>query len=106
MLFVDRQTLRIGLERAHDLLRLHRLSGFADAELMASKAFANFGLADSERPLLADALVKMLPVTGNPLMESLMASSMGAGVLVGLLIADAALPTDAGPVPDYPPADA
>lgn len=66
MLFVDRQTLPTGLEQADDLFRLHRLSGFADAEAMASKAFANFGLTDSKRPLLADALVKMLPATGLP----------------------------------------
>jgi hypothetical protein len=44
----------------------------------------------------------MLPATGDPLIESLMASSMGAGVLVGLLIAEAALPTGEGRIPDCP----
>jgi len=44
----------------------------------------------------------MLPIKGDPMAEGLMTSSMFAGVLIGLLIADAALPAESGHVPDAP----
>jgi hypothetical protein len=105
MLTVDDETLRMGLERAGDLFRLHRLSAFVDAEAMASAVFANFGLDDEKRELLIEALVDMLPITGDSVVQGLMASSMCAGVLVGLLIADAAVPAGPGAIPDCPPTD-
>lgn len=105
MLFVDDENLRIGLERADDLFRLHRMSEFVDSQAIASAVFANFGVDDQKRYQLVEALVEMLPSTGDPLVQGLMASSMCAGVLVGLLIADAAVPAGPDAVPDCPPAD-
>ncbi len=105
MLFIDRESLRTGLDRAIDVFRLHRLSRSVDAEAMATTAFAGFGVGEDELLVIAQAMRDLLPATGDPLLESLIASSMGAGVLVGLLIADAASPATDSRVPDFPPAD-
>jgi hypothetical protein len=105
MFLVDDENLRLGLDRASDLFRLHRLSGFVDAEALEVAVFDNFGIDEERRGKLVQSLVDMLPVTGDPLAQGLMASSMCAGVLVGLLLAQAALPAAADTVPDCPPAD-
>jgi len=105
MLFVDDENLRIGLERADDLFRLHRMSEFAEAQAIATAVFANFGVDEPKRERLVEALVEMVPSTGDALVHGLMASAMCAGVLVGLMIADAAAPAGSDTVPDCPPAD-
>jgi hypothetical protein len=105
MLRVDDETLREGLDRAADLFKLHRLSTHDDAELLAAAVFANYGIDEIRHRELMVSLVEMLPVSGDPLAEGLMASSMSAGVLVGLLIANAALRSEAEAVPDCPPVD-
>jgi hypothetical protein len=105
MLRLDEETLRLGLERASDLFRLHRLSGFVAAEALEVAVFENFGVDEERRAKLVAALVEMLPVTGDAFAQGLMASSMCAGVLVGLLLAQAAVPAGGDAVPDCPPAD-
>lgn len=70
---------------------------------MAQAVFANFGLDEEKRALLVETLVEMVPVKGDPLAEWVMASSMCAGVLIGLLIADAGLPEHPATVPDCLP---
>ena len=44
------------------------------------------------RERLQEALLDLVPVRGEPVIESTATSSMLAGVLVGLLIADSSLP--------------
>ena len=105
MLGIDDETLRIGLGRADDLFRLHRLSGYADAEALAVAVFENFGFDADRRARLATALAGMLPIEGDPLTEAVMVGSLFSGVLVGLLIAEAALTPGASSVPDFPPLD-
>jgi hypothetical protein len=105
MLNIDDQTLREGLDRAADVLLLHRLSSHEDADRLAASVYANFGLDERLRIELIESLLEMLPISGDPMAEGLMASSMSAGVLVGLLIANAAMGTDPDAIPDYVPAD-
>lgn len=105
MLNIDDQTLREGLDRAADLFKLQRLSTHDDAEVLAASVYANFGLDEGRRLELIESLIDMLPISGDPLAEGLMASAMSAGVLVGLLIAHAGLGADPDALPDYVPAD-
>ena len=105
MLQIDHEILREGLERAGDVLKLHRLSTPEDAEALAAAVLENLGIDELGRIELDDSLRQMLPVTGEPLVESLMASSMTAGVLVGLLIAEAGSRPDPDAIPDSPPVD-
>ena len=105
MLQIDEQSLRVGLDRAADLLKLHRLSSHEDAEHLAASVYANFGIDESLRVELIESLLEMLPVSGDPMAEGLMAASMSAGVLIGLLIAHAAVGTEPDAIPDFVPAD-
>ncbi len=105
MLSLDSETLRIGLERACDLFRLHRLSSSEEADGLARSVFANFGLDEDSLALLVEAIVEMLPISGEPVAEGLMTSSMCAGVLVGLVLADATLPGSPEAFPDCLPQD-
>jgi hypothetical protein len=103
MLQIDHPTLREGLERAGDMLKLQRLSSPEHAERLASTVLANFGIDRVGRIELNDALGQMLPIGGDPVLEAMMQSTMREGVLVGLLIATAALEPEPGAVPDFPP---
>ena len=105
MLQIDHPTLREGLERAEDVLKLHRLSSPEEAEELASAVLANFGIDELGRIELNDSLRQMLPIQGDPVIETMMTSSMAAGVVVGLLIAGAALRFDPDAIPDFPPGD-
>ncbi len=105
MLQIDHSTLQEGLERAGDVLKLHRLSSPGDAETLASAVLANFGIDDLGRIELNDSLRQMLPITGDQVVEALMSSAMSEGVLVGLMIATAALRLGPDEVPDFPPVD-
>lgn len=105
MLRIDDEALGHGLERATDLFRLHRLSHPAEAEALAAAVFDNFGIDEDARMRLAVGIGRMVPVEGDVVAEVLTTVSLFAGVLVGLLIADAALSEEPGAVPDRPPAD-
>lgn len=105
MLAIDDETLRVGLGRADDLFRLYRLSGNRDAEELLVAVLENFGFDEARRRRLVTALAAMLRVEGDPMIMAVTTSSLLAGVLVGLLIADAALGPDVGTVPDCPPID-
>ena len=103
MLQIDHSTLREGLERAGDMLKLHRLSSPEQAEELASAVLANFGIDSLGRIELNDGLRQMLPIAGDPVLEAVMCSTMAEGVLVGLLIAIGALDLEPDAVPDFPP---
>jgi hypothetical protein len=105
MLQIDHPTLREGLARAEDLLKLHRLSSPEEAQELASAVLGNFGIDELGRIEMNDALRQMLPIQGDPVVETVMTSSMLSGVLVGLLIAGAALRVEPGAIPDTPPLD-
>jgi hypothetical protein len=105
MLQIDHPTLREGLERAGDMLKLHRLSSPEQAQELASAVLANFGIDNLGQIELNDSLGQMLPIAGDPVFEAVMRSTMCEGVLVGLLIATAALRLESGAVPDFPPVD-
>jgi hypothetical protein len=105
MLQIDQPTLREGLERAGDMLKLHRLSSADRGELLAAAVLANFGIDNLGRIELNDALHQMLPISGDPVLEAVMSASMAEGVLVGLLLATTALRLGPDEVPDYPPVD-
>jgi len=105
MLEIDHRTLREGLDRAADLLKLQRLSNPNEAEQLAASVLENFGIDELGRIELKDRLRQMLPVKGDPVIEILMTSSMSSGVLVGLLIASGALEADLDAIPDCPPVD-
>lgn len=73
---------------------LSRLQGFcAGAETMAA-AFQALGVDGETRAELERAVRELVPVDGAPALEATVAASMSSGVLVGLLIADSALPAD------------
>ncbi len=103
LLRIDDDALRDGLERAADLFKLHRLSDHENANELVAAVFANFGIDADAHTELCAAVAEMLPIAGQPVTEALMASSMCAGALVGLLIADAAQKDRAIVVPDWPP---
>jgi len=105
MLQIDHPTLQEGLERAGDVLKLHRLSSPVEAKALATAVLANFGIDNLGRIQLNDSLRQMLPITGDPVLEALMGSAMSDGVLVGLMIATAALRLGPDEVPDFPPVD-
>ena len=63
------------------------------------------GASDKERGTLLAALNAIANDAGDPVAEGLMASSMSAGVLIGLLIASAAMGSDPDAIPDFVPAD-
>ena len=94
MLNISRDALRDGCGRAHDLFMLNRLRGHEDAAASFDAVFDALGVDERMREQLQDALIEMLPVRGDPLVEASTTMSMAAGVLVGLLIADSALPAD------------
>jgi hypothetical protein len=80
MLSISHPALREGCDRARDLFLLTRLQGF--------------GVDGDMREDLERAVRDLVPVDGAPALEATVAASMVSGVLVGLLIADSALPAD------------
>src|SRR2546423_13296272 len=92
MLQISPDALRDGCERAHDLFRLNRLRGRALAAQSFEAVFDALGVDAPMRERLHDEIVELLPVRGDPMIEAGTAVSILAGVLVGLLIADSALP--------------
>src|SRR5436305_13931495 len=94
MLTISPEGLRQGCERAQDLFALNRLRDVDTAAESFDAVFAALGFDDSMRARLHDAIVDIVPVKGNAVVEASAAMSMVAGALVGLLIADSALPAD------------
>jgi hypothetical protein len=105
MLQINHPTLREGLDRAEDVLKLHRLSPPEEADELAAAVLANFGIDELGQIELSESLRQMLPIHGDPVIETVMTSSMSAGVVVGLLIAGAAVRFDPDAIPDSPPVD-
>ena len=94
MLNVTPESLREGCERACDLFALNSQRDQEAAAAGFDAAFAALGVDADMRARLHDTLIELLPVRGDPLAEASTTMSMAAGVLVGLLIADSALPAD------------
>lgn len=95
MLNIPEQALRDGSERACDLFRLGRLSSPQDAEAALAALWRAFGIGPGQLQQLSDYLSDIVPISGVPEIEAPMSWGLAAGVLVGLLIADSAMPLDA-----------
>ena len=94
MLQISETALRDGCERARDLFMLNQVRGRDEAAATFDAVFEALGLDADMRAKLHDALVDLVPVKGDPLLEANTVVSMLAGVLAGLLIADSATPAD------------
>src|SRR4051812_20195377 len=94
MLNVTADSLRDGCDRAHDLFKLNRMRGHEAAAESFDAVFGALGFDHAMRERLQDTLVELVPVKGDPMLETSTTMSMAAGVLIGLLIADSALPAD------------
>jgi hypothetical protein len=93
MLEISPEALREGCDRARDLFLLNRLQGPAAAARTTEDVFAALGIDPEMREDLARVLADIVPVNGVPALEAAASSGMLAGVLVGLLIADATTPS-------------
>lgn len=102
MIRIDPTALREGCERAHDLFLLNRLREHDEAVAAFESVYAAFGLDPSLREQLEAAVMELVPVRGIPELEAAAVMGMMAGVLVGLLIADSALPADELELPVLP----
>ncbi len=91
---ISQHALRDGCERAHDLFMLNRLRGRDEAAESFDAVYRALGIDPGMREQLESALRELVPVRGVPALEATSAVSMLAGVLVGLLIADSALPVE------------
>jgi phosphohistidine swiveling domain-containing protein len=94
VLAISRDALADGCDRARNLFRLNRLAGPARAQETAAAVFAALGIDEDARPDLERAIADIVPIAGAPALEAAIGASMLTGVLVGLLIADSALPVD------------
>jgi hypothetical protein len=94
MLNVSAESLQDGCDRAHDLFRLNSMRGHGAAADSFDAVFEALGFDYSMRARLQDTLVELVPVKGDPMLEASTTMSMAAGVLIGLLVADSALPAE------------
>src|SRR3954470_9736565 len=94
MLSISPDTLREGCERAHDLFRLNSMRQPTEAADSFDAVFEALGFDYAMRGRLQDTLTELVPVKGDAMLEANTTMSMAAGVLIGLLIADSALPAD------------
>src|SRR5215212_11723137 len=94
MLNIPAESLQEGCERAHDLFMLNRMRPHEAAADSFDAVFEALGFDHTMRAQLQDTLVELVPVKGDPMLEASTTMSMAAGVLIGLLIADSALPAD------------
>jgi hypothetical protein len=94
MLTITPDTLREGCERAQDLFRLNSLRTEDQAAESFDAVFEALGFDPHMRRHLQERLAALVPVKGDPMLEASTTMSMAAGVLIGLLIADSALPAD------------
>lgn len=102
MLQISDDALREGCERARDLFLLNRLRELDEAGASFDAVYDALGVDIGMRSRLHAALVELMPVKGLPVLEATTAVSMMAGVLVGLLIADSALPDQELDIPVTP----
>ena len=102
MIQISPDALRDGCERAHDLFLLNRLRGHEEAAASFDAVYQALGLETEMREQLECALEDLVPVKGDPMIEATTVLSMLAGVLVGLLIADSAFPTEGLDLPVAP----
>jgi hypothetical protein len=94
MLPISDQALRDGCDRARDLFLLGRLQSPLDAAETFAAVFAALGVDPEMRGELERVAADLVPVEGLPVLEAASAASILSGILVGLLIADGALPSD------------
>jgi hypothetical protein len=73
---------------------LNRLRGREEAAASFAAVYRALGIDESMREQLESALQDLVPVKGVPALEATSTVSMLAGVMVGLLIADSALPVE------------
>ncbi len=102
MIQISADALRQGCERAHDLFLLNRLRAPDEAAAGFAAVYQALGVDPGMRESLEQSLVDLVPVKGVPAFEATTAAAMLAGVLVGLLIADSALPTEELDLPVAP----
>jgi hypothetical protein len=94
MLNISPDTLLDGCDRALDLFKLNAMRDHESAASSFDAVFEALGFDYPMRARLQDTLVELVPVKGDPMLEANTTMSMAAGVLIGLLIADSALPAD------------
>jgi hypothetical protein len=94
MLSISEEALREGCDRARDLFLLGRLRGPGAAAETFTAVFEALGVDGEMRAELERTVADLVPVEGVPALEAAAAASLLSGVLVGLLIADSALPSD------------
>jgi hypothetical protein len=102
LIHISTQALREGCDRARDLFLLSRLRSHEEAAAGLDVTYDALGVDGPMREHLEDALLDLVPVRGLPAVEAMSVSAMLAGVLVGLLIADSALPVDELDLPVTP----
>ena len=102
MLQISDDALRHGCERAQDLFLLNRLRGHDEAAESFDAVYRGLGVDVVMRERLQAALLDLVPVKGVPVIESTAVTSMLAGVLVGLLIADSSVPGEELDLPVVP----
>jgi hypothetical protein len=100
---ISEDALRDGCERAHDLFLLNRLRAHDEAAASFDAVYSAFGIDAEMRDELRQVLNDLVPFKGAPVIEATAATSMLAGVLVGLFIADSSFPAEEL---DLPVADA
>src|SRR3954453_10165677 len=94
MLTISPGALRDGCERAQDLFTLNRMRAPSEAAQSFDAVFEALGCDAGMRRRLQAPLADFGPVRGDPMREAGTTMSMAAGVLIGLLVADSALPVD------------
>jgi hypothetical protein len=103
MLSITDDALREGCERARDLFLLARLQGGpAAAGATMARVFDALGVDAEMRAELERTAADLVPVEGAPALETVASASIVSGVLVGLLIADSAVPRDELDLPVRP----
>jgi hypothetical protein len=94
VLSISSHALREGCERAHDLFALNSARAPAEAAESFDAVFDALGFDSDMRARLQETLSEFVPVKGDAMLEATTTMSMAAGVLIGLLIADSALPAE------------
>lgn len=94
MLSITDEALRDGCERARDLFLLSRLQGPEAGSLTMSAVFEALGVDEEMRARIERTAADLLPVEGVPALEAVATASVVSGILVGLLIAESAMPHD------------
>ena len=102
MIQISQEALREGCERAHDVFLLNRLRSHDDAAAGFDAVFRAHGHDVDMRAGLEHALDELVPLKGAPVLEATALTSMLAGVLVGLLIADSSMPSEGLDLPVAP----